>query len=166
MSEQFPPRFDRDEVLKSYLAALVWTGRLDYMTAPPEFNGEPLVSDNVLDRLVSVDDLPDSIRETAKGCVNDFLDMIEPKLEDYPNSIELTAGSIGHDFCLTRNGQGAGFWDRGLGHLGEYLTEAAKSFGTHEVSGWIVLKNPRLPDPQVLEWDNLDHETLEVQENE
>lgn len=36
---------------------------------------------------------------------------------------------VGHDFCLTRNHHGAGFWDRGLGDLGERLTVAAHSFG-------------------------------------
>jgi hypothetical protein len=36
----------------------------------------------------------------------------------------------GHDFWLTRNGHGAGFWDRGLGALGERLTRAAKSHGS------------------------------------
>lgn len=30
----------------------------------------------------------------------------------------------GHDFWLTRNGHGAGFWDRGLGDAGEALTKA------------------------------------------
>ena len=35
----------------------------------------------------------------------------------------------GHDFWLTRNGHGAGFWDRGLGALGERLTAAAHAFG-------------------------------------
>lgn len=30
----------------------------------------------------------------------------------------------GHDFWLTRNGHGAGFWDRGLGCLGEKLSNA------------------------------------------
>lgn len=35
----------------------------------------------------------------------------------------------GHDFWLTRNGHGAGFWDRGLGELGERLSEASKAFG-------------------------------------
>jgi hypothetical protein len=34
----------------------------------------------------------------------------------------------GHDFWLTRNGHGAGFWDRGLGELGQRLTEACKAF--------------------------------------
>lgn len=36
---------------------------------------------------------------------------------------------IGHDFWLTRNGHGAGFWDRGLGERGDYLTSMAKPHG-------------------------------------
>ena len=35
----------------------------------------------------------------------------------------------GHDFWLTRNGHGAGYWDRGL-ETGEELTRAAKTFGS------------------------------------
>lgn len=34
----------------------------------------------------------------------------------------------GHDFWLTRGGHGTGFWDRGLGELGERLSEAAKVY--------------------------------------
>lgn len=37
---------------------------------------------------------------------------------------------FGHDFYLTREGHGAGFWDRGLGDLGDYLTGIAKSYGS------------------------------------
>lgn len=36
----------------------------------------------------------------------------------------------GHDFWLTRNSHGAGFWDRDLGTLGERLTEASKGHGS------------------------------------
>lgn len=36
----------------------------------------------------------------------------------------------GHDFWLTRSGHGAGFWDRGLGELGERLTKASKAYGS------------------------------------
>lgn len=36
----------------------------------------------------------------------------------------------GHDFWLTRNLHGAGFWDRGLGAVGERLTEAAHYEGS------------------------------------
>jgi hypothetical protein len=35
----------------------------------------------------------------------------------------------GHDFWLTRNGHGAGFWDRGLGDIGDRLSVAARAFG-------------------------------------
>lgn len=35
----------------------------------------------------------------------------------------------GHDFWLTRNRHGAGYWDRGLGAAGEKLTEAARRYG-------------------------------------
>jgi hypothetical protein len=36
----------------------------------------------------------------------------------------------GVDFWLTRNGHGAGFWDRGNGALGDRLAAAAKIYGT------------------------------------
>ena len=39
----------------------------------------------------------------------------------------------GHDFALTRNHHGAGFWDRGYGDVGDALTEAAHAFGTADV---------------------------------
>lgn len=35
----------------------------------------------------------------------------------------------GHDFWLTRNGHGAGFWDRDLGEQGDKLTKLCKRFG-------------------------------------
>lgn len=41
----------------------------------------------------------------------------------------LGAGQVGYDFVLTRNGHGAGFWDRGLGEAGDRLTAAAHSYG-------------------------------------
>lgn len=40
---------------------------------------------------------------------------------------------MGHDFWLTRNGHGAGFWDRGLGELGDRLTDAAHAYGSVDV---------------------------------
>ncbi|QAU07332.1 hypothetical protein SEA_NOSILAM_91 [Gordonia phage NosilaM] len=38
---------------------------------------------------------------------------------------------FGHDYLLTRDGHGAGFWDRGLGDLGEYLSTIAGNAGDH-----------------------------------
>jgi hypothetical protein len=34
----------------------------------------------------------------------------------------------GHDFALTRNGHGAGFWDRGKGKAGDVLTDACEQY--------------------------------------
>ena len=43
---------------------------------------------------------------------------------------------LGHDFFLTRNRHGVGYWDRGLGELGERLTDAAHRLG--EVSLYVA----------------------------
>lgn len=37
--------------------------------------------------------------------------------------------TAGLDFWLTRNGAGAGYWDRGLGDIGDALTKAAEATG-------------------------------------
>lgn len=42
----------------------------------------------------------------------------------------LDAEVCGHDFYLTRNRHGAGFWDRGLGIVGERLTASAHAYGS------------------------------------
>ena len=36
---------------------------------------------------------------------------------------------LGRDLWLTRNRHGTGFWDRGLGEIGDKLTELAHSYG-------------------------------------
>lgn len=41
----------------------------------------------------------------------------------------MTPERLGIDFWLTRNRHGAGFWDRGLGAVGQRLTDAANAYG-------------------------------------
>jgi hypothetical protein len=41
-----------------------------------------------------------------------------------------TIERAGHDFWLTQNHHGAGFWDRGLGDIGARLTDAAHLEGS------------------------------------
>ena len=41
-----------------------------------------------------------------------------------------TLEQLGHDLWLTSGGHGVGFWDRGLGELGNKLTAAAKMYQT------------------------------------
>ncbi len=40
----------------------------------------------------------------------------------------MTWSQAGHDFWLTRNGHGTGYWARGLGEVGEQLSTACESF--------------------------------------
>jgi len=71
--------------------------------------------------------------EAMRADVVAFLadDSITAALEYW--STELGDAQIGHNFWLTRNGHGAGFWDRfsaGLGEVdGRTLTAAAKAYG-------------------------------------
>jgi hypothetical protein len=44
--------------------------------------------------------------------------------------VDMSPTQAGHDFWLTRNGHGAGFWDRGLGEVGRRLTDACKPYGS------------------------------------
>lgn len=37
--------------------------------------------------------------------------------------------SFGHNFWITRNGHGTGFWDRGMGEIGDKLTKSANTMG-------------------------------------
>lgn len=48
------------------------------------------------------------------------------------NDIYYDESQAGHDFWLTRNGHGAGFWDRGLEYVGACLTAHAKTFGSQD----------------------------------
>lgn len=68
----------------------------------------------------------------------DFIDECEDDLQTYVailvNDRSLDRAEAweyaGHDFWLTRNGHGAGFWDRGMGALGDRLTAACKPYGS------------------------------------
>lgn len=85
--------------------------------------GEPL--DNNYDE----NDLDDvTFRQMQEDCLQFMrdnyknLELFEEKyLNNYPYG-----ACAGHDFWLTRNGHGAGFWDRGLGVLGEALSNACR----------------------------------------
>lgn len=130
---------DNADVLRSYLETQVWTGSISWMTNTAEFGGEEYTSDGLLDRYISADDLAADIVTECTKDVDAFIDMIEPYLAYWELPAELGAEQIGHDFSLTRNHHGTGFWDRGYGALGDWLTRCAQSFGSSSLYGYIVL---------------------------
>lgn len=148
---------DPADVLAGYLESLVWTGTLDFMTATAEFGGESLISDGILDSVLSVDDLRPYVVEAATKDVDAFLEQVGEYLKYWELPGELTAGQLGHDFNLTRNHHGAGFWDRGYGELGDWLTRVAQSYGSQALYGYVVVKDINNPS---LAKDNLELSTL------
>ncbi|GAA2812916.1 hypothetical protein [Saccharopolyspora taberi] len=69
------------------------------------------------------EDLWDKIKEDCK----DFFD------SNWPDLGGIDPQQAGHDFMLTRQGHGTGFWDRGLGDKGDRLTKSAKVYGEHNI---------------------------------
>lgn len=151
---------DRDAVLAGYLDTLLWTGRFAWLA---DGATEPLVEDCVLDSFAGVDDLPKTVVDAARETVHGFLDEVEQYAPLFPNLHHIGPLTMGHDIVLTAGRHGAGFWDEGLGKLGEYLTHAAHVFGGDMgLSGSVVVKDATLPDPLLLGRENMDMSTLAV----
>ena len=65
--------------------------------------------------------------DDAYGLIGVVTDFVRNNLSDLVAS-DLSDDEIGHDLSLTIDGHGSGFWDRGLGKIGENLTQACKSY--------------------------------------
>jgi len=64
----------------------------------------------------------EKLREDCEKFFSEHFMLIKEavKSEDY------TYASAGHDYWLTRNGHGAGYWDRNLGKVGDELTKVSQ----------------------------------------
>lgn len=72
-------------------------------------------------------------KKKAKIECEEFINENQSLLIDYAHKMQTGEYSgfelAGHDFWLTRNWHGVGFWDRGLDELGEKLTTACEKYG-------------------------------------
>jgi len=73
----------------------------------------------------------DDVDDFLSNNMDDVLEYVERR--EYDPSEGTPWHYLGHDFALTRNRHGAGFWDLGLGELGDRLTEAANVYGSVDV---------------------------------
>jgi hypothetical protein len=116
--------FDNDAFLRAYIVCALWS-----TTGPEE---EPHACEN-LDDLFSAEDIAPECLESMRAECDDFIAANAQDLRAYCEQMrsEQWGGEerAGHDFWLTRNGHGAGFWDRGLGALGDRLADAARVYG-------------------------------------
>lgn len=78
-------------------------------------------NDEPLDRNYSARDIePEALERIVADCA---------KFQAENDISEGTNKRAGHDFWLTRNGHGAGFWDSDWPETGDMLTAASKAFG-------------------------------------
>lgn len=98
-----------DDFFKQYLITALWSSNDD--------NGEPFDSN------YEIEDISEESLEKAKKDCEEFQRKAGSLLDDYELS------TCGHDFWLTRNGHGAGFWDGDYEEGdGKKLTELSKEF--------------------------------------
>jgi hypothetical protein len=122
-----------DEFLRGYMAALWWSST-DCIPSDRSDSGQ--------EEVVNLDQY-DASEEAEAKCQADceaFYQVHEADIDEAAQRYDLSRGDgadtgydfAGHDFALTRNGHGTGFWDRPElkeGGLGDRLTKASKAPG-------------------------------------
>lgn len=104
---------DRDlgVIVHSYLVCALWSSS----------DGTDIPLDAIYDPSEAT---PETVKQAREDCER-FLLLCDA------SGIFLTEWSdlsVGHDFWLTRNRHGAGFWDRGRGKVGKDATVIAQTF--------------------------------------
>lgn len=115
-----------DQFTRDYVECALWSSNDN----ADDSGGDPL------DNNYSVSDIED---ETIEDMILDCKEFQEANAADLALVAEVSHG--GHDFWLTRNGHGAGFWDRKYRQPPEIqdaldrLTEASRRFGEYNL--WV-----------------------------
>lgn len=109
-----------DDFTRAYLGCALWSSTDD--------------KDEPIDNSHDISDVSDEcLQKAIEDCAafqRDNAQLLEQAYALYSHSPEWShAEQAGHDFWLTRNRHGAGFWDRGLGPVGQKLTDAAHTYG-------------------------------------
>jgi hypothetical protein len=115
----FAPSTELEAFLSSYREAALWSSHNELHDEDPEEQPENLEDQETCAALDA------SMRSDCE----DFLTAHAPLLAQAMTESGYDIEQAGHDFWLTRNHHGAGFWDRGLGKVGDELTEAAHAYG-------------------------------------
>jgi hypothetical protein len=117
---------DLDHMLRAYITCALWSTNDE---STPQ-GGEPL------DKNYSPDDLAPETRAKMRADCEAFVKSAHADLKEYAGMSRDFWDNVGHDFWLTRNGHGAGFWDGDWPEpQASRLTEASKAMG--EVSLYV-----------------------------
>lgn len=128
----------KKEIVRSYLETVLLTSTL---SCEIEYEGEVYDESDVLIEFLGVDDIPDEVFKAAEWDLLEFREYSEDTLGFNPFDV-FDDTRVAHDFALSRNGHGAGFFDDSYVHNGvEYnqkLQEAAKTFGNFDLDVYTV----------------------------
>lgn len=102
-----------DVMIRAYLECALWTEELDTEYGIADFTSE-------------------AITQAIKDCL-EFLEEFHDCILYLHQRCKYNQEQAGHDLWLTRNGHGAGFWDRGLHESGEKMTSKAEKIGSVEL---------------------------------
>lgn len=98
----------KNKFVQGYIECLLWSSTDE--------------NNDSMDSKYSIDDFSEgALSQINKDCET-FIKRAGALLDS------IDAGLAGHDFWLTRNGHGCGFWSRGTGFTGDRLTKISKSF--------------------------------------
>jgi hypothetical protein len=111
-----------DEFEQGYISCLLWTDESQAQEDVSE------AGENWEDFDWSEDMIDPESKDEIREVCEDFVTSNWDDLELYVQKGR-PADHAGHDFALSRNGHGTGFWDRGIEALGDRLHEAAKVYG-------------------------------------
>jgi hypothetical protein len=127
---------DIDAVIAEALDTLLWTSHCNG-TVPEGDGDHEHTSSDPQDCDASLDyagyersDFADKARAEVEQDVRDFAMSNEADIAKLIDDGKASAGEVGYNFILTRNHEGAGFWDRGWGEIGARLTEASHPYGS------------------------------------
>lgn len=121
-----------DAFTRQYIGTALWTGvELPY---GDDRGDSDKAYDEEEDSII-----PATLREMIEDCATFQRDNADALAQAYQSDVFIQgerydASNAGHDFWLTRNGHGTGFWDRDLGAVGEALTTACKAFGAYDLA--------------------------------
>lgn len=108
-----------DDFSDQYVETALWSSTDD--------EGEPL------DKNYDANDLDAETHNNMMVDCGNFQSQNKELLERADEVDGQDYSSSGHNFWLTRNGHGAGFWDGDYQETGDELTEAAKKFGEFDL---------------------------------
>jgi hypothetical protein len=119
-----------EEVITGYTETAIWVASCNGQAQHDECRGEDC--DAGLDDIgYEVTHVSATTRKAITQEVTDFVTGCEQERPDVFDGMR--PDLIGHDFLLTRNGHGVGFWDRGYGERGDWLSKQSHPYGTWDL---------------------------------